>query len=167
MARAFPRSRFVGFDFSESALAVARAEASAWGLTNASFEVKDAATLDASRQFDFITTFDAVHDQADPTAMVRGIHASLRPGGHWLCVDIQASTHIGENLDHPMGTFGYTVSCMHCMTVSLAYDGAGLGAMWGAQQARDLFTDAGFEHIEIHNVEGDVMNNYYVCHKPA
>jgi hypothetical protein len=59
----------------------------------------------------------------------------------------------------------YTVSCMHCMTVSLAYDGVGLGAMWGVQQARELFRTAGFDEVTIHTVEGDVMNNYYVCRK--
>ena len=165
MAKAFPNSRFLGVDFAEQAIAHGRAEAESWGLSNASFEAKDAAKLGYAEQFDFITTFDAVHDQADPAAMVQGIHAALRPGGYWLCVDIQASTHIGENLNHPMGTFGYTVSCMHCMTVSLAYDGVGLGAMWGAQQARQLFSDAGFVSIQIFNAPGDPMNNYYVCQK--
>jgi SAM-dependent methyltransferase len=167
MAQAFPASRFVGYDFSADALAVGRAEASRLGLRNASFEERDAATLDGSRQFDLMTTFDAVHDQADPRAMVAGIFASLKPGGHWLCVDIQASSHIGENVHHPLGPFGYTVSCMHCMTVSLAYGGVGLGAMWGIQQARQLFTDVGFEKIQVHTMEGDPMNNYYVCRKPA
>jgi SAM-dependent methyltransferase len=165
MARAFPRSRFVGFDFSAEALAVGRAEAEAWSLDNATFEQRDAAALDADAQFDFITTFDAVHDQADPEAMVRNIHAALKPGGYWLCVDIQASSHVGENLDHPLGTFGYTVSCTHCMTVSLAYGGQGLGAMWGAQAARELFGRAGFGDITIHTVDGDPLNNYYVCRK--
>jgi SAM-dependent methyltransferase len=167
MAKAFPKSRFVGYDFSEQALERGRAEAEAWGLTNASFEAKDAATLDASRQFDFMTTFDAIHDQAKPQQVVNGIYSALKPDGHWLCVDVQASSHVGENRDHPLGTFGYTVSCMHCMTVSLAYDGAGLGAMWGVQKARETFAAAGFEHIQVHTVPGDPMNNYYVCHKVA
>jgi 2-polyprenyl-3-methyl-5-hydroxy-6-metoxy-1,4-benzoquinol methylase len=165
MARAFPSSRFVGFDLSDEALERGRAEATAWGLENASFEARDVATLDDSRQFDFITTFDAIHDQAKPRAVVEAIYRALKPGGHWLCVDIHASSHVGENIDHPMGTFGYTVSCMHCMTVSLAYDGEGLGAMWGVHKARDLFTAAGFRHIQVHTLPGDPMNNYYVCHK--
>ena len=165
MARAFPNSSFTGFDFSEQALAVGRAEAAEWGLDNATFEVKDAATLDGSRRFDFMTTFDAVHDQADPEAMVRGIHNALEDGGYWLCVDIQASSHVGENLSHPLGPMLYSISCTHCMTVSLAQGGAGLGAMWGAQQARDLFTRAGFTDIQIHNLPGDPTNNYYVCRK--
>ena len=146
MAKAFPKSNFVGYDFSDEAVERGRAEAAAWGLTNASFEAKDVATLDDSRPFDFITTFDAIHDQAKPGVVVRGIHGALKAGGYWLCVDVRASSHVGENVDHPLGTFGYTMSCMHCMTVSLAYGGEGLGTMWGVQKARELFTDSGFEH---------------------
>jgi 2-polyprenyl-3-methyl-5-hydroxy-6-metoxy-1,4-benzoquinol methylase len=167
MAKAFPNSRFVGYDFSEEGIAVGRKEAADWGLTNATFEAKDVATLDEPERFDFITTFDAVHDQAKPRAVVKAIYDALKPGGYWLCVDVQASSHVGENVDHPLGTFGYTVSCMHCMTVSLAYDGEGLGAMWGVHQARDLFSDAGFVDIQVHTNDGDPFNNYYVCRKPG
>ena len=165
MAKAFPSSRFVGFDFAEEALERGRTEAAAWGLSNARFEVRDAAKLDESEQFDFMTTFDAVHDQADPQGMVDGIFRSLKPGGYWLCVDVQGSSYVGENLNHPMGTFIYSVSCQHCMTVSLAYDGVGLGAMWGVQKAREVFGNAGFDKIDIHNFPADPFNNYYVCHK--
>lgn len=167
MAKAFPKSNFVGMDFSDEALATGRAEAEAWGLTNATFRAQDAAKLDGDETFDLITTFDAVHDQAHPQAMVDGIYRSLAPGGDWLCVDIQASSHVGENLDHPLGPFMYSVSCSHCMTVSLAYEGEGLGAMWGVQKAREVFGNAGFNDVEVHNVDGDHMNNYYVCHKAA
>jgi SAM-dependent methyltransferase len=165
MAKTFPNSQFVGMDISDEALDRGRAEAEAWGLTNARFQEQDAAKLDDEHVFDMITTFDAVHDQAHPQAMVDGIYKALAPGGHWLCVDIQASSHVGENLEHPLGTFMYSVSCSHCMTVSLAYDGDGLGAMWGVQKAREVFGDAGFDEINVHNVEGDPMNNYYVCRK--
>jgi SAM-dependent methyltransferase len=165
MAKAFPNSTFVGMDFAESALTAGRTEAAAWGLGNATFRVQDAAKLTGEETFDLITTFDAVHDQADPQGMVDGIHRALKPGGYWLCVDIQASSHIGENLNHPLGPFMYGVSCSHCMTVSLAYDGDGLGAMWGVQKAREVFAKAGFTDVAVHNVPGDPTNNYYVCHK--
>lgn len=167
MAKAFPSSTFVGIDFSERALAIGRAEAAEWGLDNASFVAADAARLSGDHTYDFITTFDAVHDQAHPREMVAGIHRSLVPGGFWLCADIRASTHVGENRDHPMGTFMYAVSCQHCMTVSLAYDGEGLGAMWGVQQAKQLFADAGFTDIVVTTLDFDPTNNYYVCRKPA
>jgi 2-polyprenyl-3-methyl-5-hydroxy-6-metoxy-1,4-benzoquinol methylase len=160
MAQAFPESAFVGFDISEEALTVGRAEAQELGLSNSEFLVHDAANIADVGRFDLVTTFDAVHDQVDPVGMVQAVFDMLKPGGYWLCVDIQASSHVGENIDHPMGTFFYSVSCAHCMTVSLAHDGAGLGAMWGVQTARKMFTDAGFVDLEIHNVEGDISNNY-------
>jgi SAM-dependent methyltransferase len=167
MARAFPRSNFVGIDFSDSALEVGRAEAAEWGLDNATFIAADAAAMTDDGVYDFATTFDAVHDQAHPKDMVDGIYRSLKPGGHWLCADIRASSHVGENLDHPMGTFMYAVSCQHCMSVSLAYDGEGLGAMWGVQQAKALFASSGFADVSVHTLDFDPTNNYYVCRKPS
>ncbi len=167
MGKAFPQSTFVGIDFSAEAIGVARSESSSLGLSNVEFLQEDAAQLKSSKEFDFITTFDAVHDQAKPRDMVARIYESLKPGGYWLCADLCASSHLGENIDHPIGTFGYTVSCMHCMSVSLAYGGEGLGAMWGAQKARQIFTDAGFTVDEVARVDGDAGNNYYVCRKPS
>ncbi len=165
MAAAFPASRFVGYDISEEAIARARSDAEAAGLANAEFEVSDAATLDDANTFDYVTTFDAIHDQAQPLAVVRAIHTALRPGGYWLCADIRASSHVGENVDHPTGVWGYTISCMHCMAVSLAAGGDGLGAMWGVHQAREMFADAGFDHVVVRTIEMDPSNNYYVCRK--
>ena len=167
MAEAYPNSTFVGFDFSEEAIAMAREEAEDKGLSNASFEVADAAQLDGSFQADLVTVFDAVHDQAQPAEMLEAVFRTSKPGGVFLCVDIAASSHVGENIDHPLGSFGYSISCMHCMTVSLAYDGVGLGAMWGAQKAREMIGDAGFTDLEVKTVEGDILNNYYIARRPA
>jgi SAM-dependent methyltransferase len=163
MARAFPKSRFTGYDFSEEGIALGQREAKAWGLTNATFELKDAATLDGSRQFDLITTFDSVHDQAKPRRVLKGIHDALRPGGVYLCVDIAASSNVEENLDHPLGPFLYTISTMHCMTVSLALGGEGLGTVWGEQKARELLAEAGFTDVQVKQVAGDILNNYYIA----
>ncbi len=165
MAKAFPNSRFTGYDFSDEGVARGRAEAKEWGLSNATFEVKDAATLDGSRKFDFITTFDSVHDQAKPRRVLKGIYDALKPAGAYLCVDIAASSEVHENKDHPLGAFLYTISAMHCMTVSLALGGEGLGAAWGEQKARELMTEAGFRDIHVEQVEGDIMNNYYITTK--
>ena len=85
MGATFPNSKFTGIDFSEEAINVARTESKAMGLGNVSFRVQDAASLTGSDEFDFITTFDAVHDQAKPRDMVRGIFNSLKPNGYWLC----------------------------------------------------------------------------------
>ncbi|MGI8808413.1 MAG: class I SAM-dependent methyltransferase [Acidimicrobiales bacterium] len=163
MAEAFPASRFVGFDLSDAGLAEATAEAASKGLTHVRFEKRDAATLDGSEQFDLITTFDAVHDQARPDLVLRGIAASLRPDGVYLCVDITASSTLADNVGHPLAPFLYAISCMHCMTVSLAAGGMGLGTMWGEQVARRMLVESGFASVDLKQVEGDILNNYYIA----
>ncbi len=165
MAKAFPKSKFTGYDFSEDGLATARAEAAATGLTNARFELKDVATLDGSSGFDLITVFDAIHDQAQPRRVLRGIADALRPGGAFLCVDVAASSNLEDNIQHPLGAGLYAISTMHCMTVSLALDGEGLGAMWGEHKALELLREAGFKNVDVKKVEGDIFNNYYVATK--
>jgi hypothetical protein len=80
-------------------------------------------------------------------------------------VDTRASSELTENLDHPLGPFLYTVSCMHCMTVSLADGGMGLGTMWGEQTARKMLGEAGFTSIEIAYVDGDIVNCYIIAGK--
>ncbi len=164
MAAAFPESRFTGFDFSEQAISMAEAEAKAMGLSNANFEVADAADLRAG-PFDFMTTFDAVHDQAKPADMVAGIARALKDDGVWLCVDIAGSSHLEDDQALAMAPFFYATSTLHCMTVSLAYGGDGLGAMWGEEQALALFADAGFANVDVRKVAGDAFNNYYICRR--
>ena len=165
MARAFPNSRFTGLDFSEDAIASATAEAAALGLTNTTFEVKDVATIDGSSRYDLVTVFDAIHDQAKPDVVLRAIADSLRLHGVFLCVDIAGSSHVEDNLDHPMAPMLYSVSTFHCMTVSLALDGAGLGTMWGEQTANEMFRAAGFTSVTTTRIPEDVVNVYYVCRK--
>jgi SAM-dependent methyltransferase len=165
MAEAFPRSQFIGFDFSAGGIAAARLEAERKGLENVRFDHRDVARLSDRDRFDFITTFDAVHDQARPDLVLAGIARALRPGGVYLCVDIRASSTLGENVDHPLGTYLYTVSCMHCMTVSLADGGMGLGTMWGEQTARQMLGEAGFTSIETAHVDGDIVNSYLIASK--
>lgn len=81
MARAFPQSRFTGVDFEEEAIAAARAEAAAWGLSNARFDVRDAADLTERESHDLVTAFDAIHDQAAPARVLANIARTLRPAG--------------------------------------------------------------------------------------
>ncbi|MEP7216625.1 MAG: class I SAM-dependent methyltransferase [Anaerolineaceae bacterium] len=165
MAAAFPNSRFTGFDFSREGIAAGRSEAAAKGLTNATFEERDAATLSGPPRFDLITTFDSVHDQARPDRVLAAIAEMLRAGGVYMCMDVAASSNLEENVDHPIGPMFYSISTMHCMTVSLALGGMGLGTMWGEQKAHEMMRNAGFSHIETSRVEGDMFNNYYVASK--
>jgi 2-polyprenyl-3-methyl-5-hydroxy-6-metoxy-1,4-benzoquinol methylase len=165
LARAFPASRFVGYDFSEEAIDAARREATEWSLTNAEFIVQDVAALDACEEYDVVTAFDAIHDQAHPAQVLEKAAESLKPGGTFLMVDIDASSHVHENVDQPGSTFLYTVSLMHCMTVSLAQGGDGLGTAWGRQTAMRMLEEAGFDRVALHEVETDPFNAYYVATK--
>jgi SAM-dependent methyltransferase len=165
MAKAFPRSRFTGFDFSEEGIASGRREAEAWSLTNAVFELRDVTALDLHDRFDLITAFDAIHDQAHPAQVLAGIARALRPDGVFLMVDIRASSNLEENLELPLAPFLYTASTLHCMTVSLALAGDGLGTVWGEQTARRMLADAGFTRVEARQIEGDIFNNYFIAVK--
>ena len=166
LARLFPASLFTGYDFSEEAIAGAIAEAQAHGLNNVQFQVKDAATMDEVERYDLITTFDAIHDQARPDNVLRNIYNALRTdGGVYLMQDIRAASDISGNLEHPLAPFLYTISCMHCMTVSLAEGGMGLGTMWGREKALEMLKDAGFTSIKMKELPHDIMNDYYLLRK--
>jgi 2-polyprenyl-3-methyl-5-hydroxy-6-metoxy-1,4-benzoquinol methylase len=164
-AQAYPASRFTGYDFSEEALGAARREASALGLANTNFELRDVAALDEADRFDLVTAFDAIHDQAHPAAVLAGIATALRPDGVFLMADIRASSDLADNVDHPLGPMLYTISLMHCMTVSLALGGDGLGTVWGRQLAEQMLADAGFTSVEVQAVEGDLLNDYFIARR--
>jgi 2-polyprenyl-3-methyl-5-hydroxy-6-metoxy-1,4-benzoquinol methylase len=163
LAREFPRSTFVGYDFSEEALAAGRAEAAAWGLTNVRFVAQDAATLDAAASYDLVTAFDTIHDQAHPATVLERIRRAVRPGGTFLMVDINASSNLEENGDLPWASLLYAISTVHCMSVSLGQGGDGLGTVWGRQTAERMVREAGFAEVTVHDLEADPFNAYYVA----
>jgi 2-polyprenyl-3-methyl-5-hydroxy-6-metoxy-1,4-benzoquinol methylase len=163
MARTWPNSHFVGYDLSAEAVQAARREAARHGVSNIRFEQRDLTHFSEPARYDLITAFDAIHDQKDPLRVLRGIASALRPGGTFLMQDIAGSSHVHKNLDHPIGPLLYTISCMHCMTVSLAQGGAGLGAMWGSEMAGELLRQAGFSEITVRHLPHDVQNNYTIA----
>jgi ubiquinone/menaquinone biosynthesis C-methylase UbiE len=168
LAELFPNSQFVGMDLSRDAVRVAREEALARGVKNVEFVEVDLSAFDRDAEpesFDVITTFDAIHDQGKPLNVLKGIHRALKGSGTYLMQDIKGSSHVHKNREHPVGTFLYTVSCMHCMTVSLAQGGEGLGAMWGEEKTREYLERAGFRSIETHELAHDIQNNWYVVRK--
>jgi 2-polyprenyl-3-methyl-5-hydroxy-6-metoxy-1,4-benzoquinol methylase len=166
LAAEFPKSRFVGYDLCADAIAAAEAEAQLQGLTNIRFEVRDVSKLGENEKFDLITGFDVIHDQAKPDTVLREIVAALRPGGIFLMQDILASSYVEKNLDNPIAPFLYTISTMHCMTVSLAQGGAGLGTCWGRERAEQMLSDAGLCDIVVEKLPHDDMNYYYIARKP-
>ena len=135
------------------------------GLDNVFFEVRDALGVEGEQRFDLVTTFDAVHDQADPAGFLAVAFGLLRPGGTYLCVEPNGRTEVADNRDHPTAVFRYTNSLYHCMSVSLAQGGAGLGSMWGQEMALDMLSQAGFQEIRVEQVDGDRLNNYYIARK--
>ena len=168
LAALFPSSHFTGMDLSTEAVAYAREEASKEGLRNVEFVARDLSDFDGTAEpetFDVVTTFDAVHDQARPLNVLKGIHKTLKPDGIYVMQDIRGSSEIHKNIGHPIGTFLYTISCLHCMTVSLAQGGEGLGAMWGEEKTREYLTRAGFRSVETHQLTHDIQNNWYVIRK--
>jgi ubiquinone/menaquinone biosynthesis C-methylase UbiE len=165
LAQEFPASHFVGYDLNESAIEHARDQAEELGLKNITFEVRDLSRFDRDADqaaFDLVTAFDAIHDQARPDHVLAGIRRTLRPGGVFLMQDIGASSNVAENRDHPLGPLLYTMSCMHCMTVSLAQGGLGLGAMWGETTIRHYLAEAGFKSVDRHILPHDIQNHYFV-----
>ncbi len=169
MAEAFPRSRFAGMDISSEAIETARGEASRHKLANLEFFILDAATLKDNREFkgafDYVTAFDAIHDQTRPLEVLQGVHHILASNGLFSMVDIDARSKLADNLDHPMGPFLYTVSLMHCMPVGLVDGGLGLGMMWGGEKAVILLKEAGFENVQVHEIPEDPFNLHFLCFK--
>lgn len=168
LAALFPESRFYGIDVSQEAITQARAESVRRGLNNVEFIPKDVTDFDETAPiaaYDLTTTFDAVHDQARPLAVLKGINRSLKSDGVYLMQDTKSSRYVERNVDHPLGVFLYTTSCMHGMTVSLAAGGEGLGTMWGEETTRDYLERAGFRSIEIHRLPHDVQKSWYVVRK--
>ena len=160
MARRFPKSTFIGYDLSEEGIAEARAAAR--GLANASFVVQDVRRLETPVPFDLVTAFDAIHDQADPAGVIRRVRAALAPGGTFLMLDVWASSELADNVGVPMAPYLYTMSTMHCMSVSLAGGGPVLGTAWGHQVATRMLHEAGFTDVKLFE-RVDPANSLYVA----
>jgi ubiquinone/menaquinone biosynthesis C-methylase UbiE len=168
MAETYPYSHFTGLDLSEEAIAQAKASAKEKELTNIAFQVQDLTEFDMEApvaQYDFITAFDAIHDQARPDRVLSGVYKALKRNGVFLMQDIAASSDVEKNLDNPIAPFMYSISTMHCMTVSLAQGGMGLGTMWGKEKALEMLSETGFSDVDVKNLDHDFQNNYYIANK--
>jgi len=165
LAKVFPNSTFIGIDFCIEPIEQAIRDSKMLKLDNATFLKMDAADLDFYNKFDLITTFDAIHDQGFPDKVLKNIYNNLNNGGTYLMMDIDASSNLEENLEHPLGASLYSISTAHCMTVSLAQGGMGLGTMWGRQKAQQMLKEAGFKSTVLKRIEKDIMNAYYISIK--
>jgi SAM-dependent methyltransferase len=148
VATAFPNSRFTGFDIDATSLARARSKAADAGATGRlTFERIPAERIPNADRFDLVMAFNCIHDMANPRGALAGIRRALKPGGILLWSEAEASDRLEENLT-PIGRTMYGASTMHCMTVSLAQGGEGLGAVIGENLARNLANEAGFSTFE-------------------
>ena len=155
LAGAFPASRFVGYDIDDSALAIARSRAEERGLDNVRLEHRDAARLDLDAALDVAIAVDAIHDQGAPDAVLAGVARALRPGGVFLMVEPLASGDLDVDAARPTALMAYATSLAHCVQVSLAAGGPGLGAMWGEARAVPMLKAAGFRSVTVHESPAD------------
>jgi SAM-dependent methyltransferase len=146
IAKAFPKARVFGYDNHSGSIDRARANAKAEGVAKRiTFKTVDAKRLRGAN-FDLISTFDVVHDSADPVALMKAIRRALAPEGTYLMLEMNCSPNVNENINF-IGKFLYTVSTLYCMTQSLAQNGEGIGAAMGEPKARELAAAAGFAHF--------------------
>jgi 2-polyprenyl-3-methyl-5-hydroxy-6-metoxy-1,4-benzoquinol methylase len=147
MARAYPKSRFVGYDYHEGSIIVAREAAEKAGVTDrVRFEVATAQAFPGSA-YDFIACFDCIHDMGDPGGAAAHIRAALKPDGTFMMVEPFANDDLAENLN-PVGRVYYAASTLLCTPASLSQDvGLALGAQAGEARMRAIFTGAGFSRF--------------------
>jgi SAM-dependent methyltransferase len=143
MAQAFPKSRFVGFDYHKGSIEVARRRAKAAGVEDrVAFEVASAAAYPGDN-YDLVTLFDCLHDMGDPLAAARHVRKTLSKSGSWMVVEPFAGDKLEENLN-PVGRVFYAASTCVCVPASLAHHGPALGAQAGEKRTRALALEAGF-----------------------
>jgi SAM-dependent methyltransferase len=163
LAEAFPRSEFVGCDISREAIARARQAARQHEFSHVRFSLQDAAGLGEEREFDLVTAFESLHEQAHPAKVLRRIARVLRPGGLLLVQDMDASSFLEQNTGHPLGPFLYAHSCLLGMAVSLGRGGVGLGTVWGVERAQEMLREAGFDEIRLARLPHDFQHVYLIA----
>jgi ubiquinone/menaquinone biosynthesis C-methylase UbiE len=147
MAKAYPKSKFTGFDYHDGSIEAARASAKRQNLENAvTFEVSAAAAVPGGG-YDLITVFDCLHDMGDPVGAAKHIRKALAPGGTWMIVEPIAGDNTASNLN-PVGRIYYSASTFVCVPASLSQDvGLGLGAQAGQKRLTEVLNEAGFTQV--------------------
>ena len=150
LARAFPGSRFRGFDLDSEAVALANAAAAAEGLDNVGFEVVDGVAMPASA-FDLVCMFDAFHHMTDPGGVLDGMRAALRPGGSLLLAEAALSGDAGVDAADPMAVIDYGSDLLYCFQESKTGGIPGMGATWPGRGLPTMLANHGF--VEAGRVE--------------
>lgn len=163
MARHFPKSQFTGLDLCTDTIDEAKLAARELGLGNISFAVQDMDCFEQTCAYDFVTTFDAIHDQKHPAEIISKLKRALKPGGVYLMQDIGASSRLENNIEFPMASLLYAMSLSHCTPISIGQNGDGLGTMWGWETAQEMLKAAGFGTADRFVLEHDPLNVWFVC----
>jgi len=147
MAKAFPKSRFFGFDYHNKSIEAARESAERQGVSGrVTFEVATAKTY-PGHDYDLVAVFDCLHDMGDPVGAARYVRDSLKPDGTWMIVEPFAQDDLSGNLN-PVGRVYYSFSTLLCTPCSRSQEVAlCLGAQAGEARIRDVITSAGFSHF--------------------
>jgi 2-polyprenyl-3-methyl-5-hydroxy-6-metoxy-1,4-benzoquinol methylase len=163
IAKAFPNSRVLGIDYHVPSIEYARNLASEQGARNVEFVAAAADKIPADRKYDLICSFDCIHDMVDPLGTLKAIRDVLAPDGVYVWSEPNASDKAHENRN-PLGRTFHSISPLHCMTVSLAHNGAGLGTVIGESGARRLAEEAGFSTFEVLPIQNP-FNQFFALHK--
>ena len=146
MAKAFPKSHFVGYDYHGPSIEVARKRANDTGVGNVEFHAADAVSY-SGRDFDLIAFFDCLHDMADPVGAAKQAREALKSDGSCMIVEPFAGDQVEDNLN-PIGRIYYGASSQVCVPVSLARKGPALGAQAGEKRMREvIMTGGGFRQL--------------------
>jgi len=147
MAKAFPKSQFVGYDFHPSSIDDAKAHAETHGVSaNTRFEVGLAKDY-PGKDFDLVTCFDCLHDMGDPQGAATHIRQSLKADGTWMICEPMAGDRLEQNLN-PVGRIYYAASTMICVPTSLSQEvGTALGAQAGEARLREVILKGGFTSV--------------------
>jgi 2-polyprenyl-3-methyl-5-hydroxy-6-metoxy-1,4-benzoquinol methylase len=145
MAKAFPKSKFIGYDYHKPSLDQARKMASENGVANqVTFEVARAQDY-PRRDFDLVAFFDCLHDMGDPAGAAKHVRQSLKPDGTWMIVEPYANEKLEENLN-PIGRVYFSASTMICTPASKAQEvGLALGAQASDSRLRQIVLSGGFK----------------------
>ncbi len=162
LAQAYPQARITGLDFDARSIEIAREHAREAGVQERVQFIHASATdlpqIDGG--WDFITTFDCVHDLGEPERVLRRIRNALAPEGAYLMVEPKVAERLADDLANPFARMLHGISCLHCVPVSLAQGGPGLGACWGEARARGMAHEAAFASFEVLPVKSPVQAFY-------
>jgi 2-polyprenyl-3-methyl-5-hydroxy-6-metoxy-1,4-benzoquinol methylase len=162
MAEAYPRSTFVGYDPNSHGIERAREQVAECGLENIELHTAGGEALPEKPRFDFMLTFDCIHDMPHPSRVIAAIRRSIKPDGTWLIKDIRSRPDFEDNLKNPMLAMFYGFSVSACMSSALSEPGgAGLGTLgFNPEVAEKMVTEAGFSRFKEHDFN-DPANLYY------